>query len=146
MALLLCNCACNSFSSSIVGIASWDIASSDAILRDSLVRYPLESSLIPLARIKSSNSFIGSFPVHNLSDRFLGKGAFNVPLPAFVPVLIDVFAFPRAWLHRSRAVVAEGWCNRSPRSHRGRSCELQQDSRLCRLFRSCTELVLLLGG
>jgi hypothetical protein len=83
--------------SSIVGIASWGIASSDAILRDSLVRYPLESSLIPLARVKSSNSFIGSFPVHNLSDGFLGKGAFNVPLPAFVPVLIYQVFRKRLW-------------------------------------------------
>jgi hypothetical protein len=97
MALLRCNCACNSFSSSIVGIASWVIASYDAILRDSLVRYPLELIFIPLARIKSSNSFIGSFPVHNLSDGFLGKGAFNVSLPAFVPVLIYQVFRKRLW-------------------------------------------------
>ena len=89
MALLTCSLASVSLSSSTVLIASCGISTCEAMTRDSLVRYPLTSSLIPVARIKSSNSFVGSFPVHNLSSGFLGKGALRVPLPAFVPVRMN---------------------------------------------------------
>jgi hypothetical protein len=40
-----------------------------------------------VARIRSLNSFVGSFPVHSLRCGFLGKGGFKVPLPAFEPAL-----------------------------------------------------------
>ncbi len=97
MALLVCSLASVSFSSSTVLIVSCGITTCEAMMRDSLVRYPLTSILIPVARIKSSNSFIGSFPVHNLSSGFLGKGAVRVPLPAFVPVRMNQVFRKRHW-------------------------------------------------
>ena len=90
-----------SFSSSMVLIASCEIFTVEAILRDSSVRYPLGSSLIPVARIKSSNSLVGSFPVHSLSSGFLGNGGLSVPLPAFVPVLMNQVFRKRLWLKHS---------------------------------------------
>ncbi len=91
------------FSSSIVLvlIASCEIFTLEAILQDSSVRYPLGSSSIPVGRIKSSNSLVGSFPVHSLSSGFFGKGGLSVPLPAFVPVLMNHVFRKRLWLKRS---------------------------------------------
>ena len=75
MALLTCSLSRVSFSSSTVLTASCGMTTCEAMMRDSLERYPFTSSLIPVARIKSSNSFIGSFPVHNLSGKIIAFGA-----------------------------------------------------------------------
>ncbi len=97
IALPTCNCFCKSFSSSIVLIASCGIVTCEAIFRDSLLRYPLVSSLIPVAKIRSLNSFVGSFPVYSLRCGLLGKGGFKVPFPAFEPALMNQVFRKRHW-------------------------------------------------
>ena len=68
---------------------------------ESLPKYPWGDSLMLLARISSLSSDFGSRPVHNRNSGLLGKGALIVPLPAFLPSLMNHVFRKRALLRFS---------------------------------------------
>ncbi len=78
-----------SSSSSIVCIDANGIDSLTAVSIESLLKYPCGDNIMLLAKISSFSFDFGSRPVHNRNSELLGNGALMVPLPAFLPSLIN---------------------------------------------------------
>ena len=68
---------------------------------ESLLKYPCGDNLMLLAKISLFSSDFGSRPVHNRNSGLLGNGALMVPLPAFLPSLINHVFRKRALLRFS---------------------------------------------
>ena len=93
-------CRC-SFSSLIVCIDANVFDSLIAMSIESLLKYPCGDSLMLLANISSFSSDFRSRLVHNRNSGLLGNGALMVPLPAFLPSLINHVFQKRALLRFS---------------------------------------------